>query len=183
MTILRVQLLIDITHPGDTASDLELTDDELSDSDSDSDTETDTSSFRPFSRSSSRSSFSLHSSTFEPTSSSLHGLSDAAAEQEFRTELAQSVKRAFEENHSLDNAAVELKTLRMASNGKLRTVREVVVEAVVEKIAIVEGDAQAQKKEIAQVVDRWGELIDKIGGIDHEETIEILQVSQIFAVL
>ena len=71
----------------------------------------------------------------------------------------------------------------MASNGKLRTVREVVVEAVVEKIAIVEGDAQAQKKEIAQVVDRWGELIDKIGGIDHEETIEILQVSQIFAVL
>ena len=34
----------------------------------------------------------------------------------------------------------------MASNGKLRTVREVVVEAVVEKIAIVEGDAQAQKK-------------------------------------
>ena len=66
----------------------------------------------------------------------------------------------------------------MASNGKLRTVREVVVEAVVEKIAIVEGDAQAQKKEIAQVVDRWGELIDKIGGIDHEETIEILQVSE-----
>lgn len=114
-----------------------------------------------------------------PTSS-LHGLSDAAAESEFRNELKQSVKRAFEEGHSIDNAAVELKTLRMASNGNLRTVREVVIEAIVEEIGIIEGDAQGQRKAIAEVVDRWGPLVDRIGGIDHEETIEILQVRKRF---
>ncbi|KAI0818545.1 nucleotide-diphospho-sugar transferase [Irpex lacteus] len=162
---------------GDTASDIELSDDDLSSDSSDSGSESDASSFRPsYSRSSSRSSFSipLASSVDAPTSS-LHGLSDAAAESEFRNELKQSVKRAFEEGHSIDNAAVELKTLRMASNGNLRTVREVVIEAIVEEIGIIEGDAQGQRKAIAEVVDRWGPLVDRIGGIDHEETIEILQ--------
>ncbi|THG99211.1 hypothetical protein EW026_g3085 [Hermanssonia centrifuga] len=154
---------------GDTASDLHVSDVDLSDSESDSDAETDTTS--GFSRPSSRSSFSLAPSH----SQSLHTLSAAAADSEFQAEVTQSLERAFDEGHSVDNAAVELKTLRMASNVELVKVREAVVAAIVERIPVVQGDAVGQKREIGKVLGRWGALIDKIGGVDAVETVEVLQ--------
>ncbi|KAJ6496585.1 nucleotide-diphospho-sugar transferase [Mycena vitilis] len=96
-------------------------------------------------------------------------------ESEFRIEVAQSLERAFAEGHSVDNAAVELKTLRMASNVPLTRVREAVVSAIVEDIKIVDG-ALPQRKEISRVIGRWGELIDKIGGVDAVETVSALQM-------
>lgn len=120
---------------------------------------------------------------------SLSGLSDGSvaldisgapgslmADAEFRTEVQQSLERAFAEGHSVENASVELKTLRMASNVPLRRVKEAVVAAIVEKINVVEGDPGLQRKEIGSVVGRWGELIDRIGGVDPVETVSILQV-------
>jgi len=97
------------------------------------------------------------------------------ADAEFRTEVQQSLERAFAEGHSVENASVELKTLRMASNVPLRRVKEAVVGALVEKIVIVEGDAGLQRKEIGGVIRRWGELINWIGGVDAVETVSILQ--------
>jgi translation initiation factor eIF-2B subunit epsilon len=111
------------------------------------------------------------------TPSNLVAQADSAALSEFRHEVTQSLDRAFAEGHSVDNAAVELKTLRMASNVPLRLVREAVVEAVVSRIKIVEGGGLPQRQEIAAVVSRWGGLIDKIGGVDAVETVEILQVA------
>lgn len=102
------------------------------------------------------------------------------ADAEFRTEVTQSLERAFAEGHSVDNAAVELKTLRMASNVPLIRVKEAVVAAIVEKIPMVEGDASSQRKEISRVVGRWGELINRIGGVDPVETISVLQVIKFF---
>ena len=99
------------------------------------------------------------------------------ADAEFRTEVTQSLERAFAEGHSVDNAAVELKTLRMASNVPLIRVKEAVVAAIVEQIPMVEGDAVSQRKEIYRVIGRWGELINRIGGVDPVETIGILQVT------
>ena len=99
------------------------------------------------------------------------------ADAEFRTEVTQSLERAFVEGHSVDNAAVELKTLRMASNVPLIRVKEAVVAAIVEKIPMVEGDAPSQRREIHRVISRWGELINRIGGVDPVETISILQVT------
>ena len=99
-------------------------------------------------------------------------------ELEFKVEVTQSLERAFEEGHSVDNAAVELKTLRMASNVPLMRVREAVIAALVGRIRVVspeEGPAK-QRAEVENVVGRWGELINKIGGIDGVETISILQV-------
>jgi len=99
-------------------------------------------------------------------------------ELEFKAEVTQSLERAFEEGHSVDNAAVELKTLRMASNVPLTRVREAVIAALVDRIRVVgpeEGPAK-QKAEVEKVVERWGELINKIGGVDGVETISILQV-------
>ena len=98
------------------------------------------------------------------------------AEAEFQMEVRQTLERAFAEGHSVDNAAVELKTLRMASNVPLRRVREGVVAAIVEEIPVVEGDMVGQKREILGIVKRWGELIDRIGGVDAVETVSVLQV-------
>ena len=103
----------------------------------------------------------------------------SAGEQEFQTEVRLSLERAFSEGHSLDNASVELKTLRMASNVPLRRVREAVVAGIVEQIPLVEG-AVPQRAEIKKWVDRWGDLINLIGGVDGVETVSILQVSTFF---
>lgn len=101
------------------------------------------------------------------------------AESEFRHEVQQSLERAFTEGHSVDNAAVELKTLRMASNVPLTRVREAVVAAIVEHIRLVDdGGAAAQRKEITSVISRWGPLIDRIGGVDPVETVSVLQVTK-----
>ena len=161
---------------GDTASDLFSSSLEDADSsDTESDGETSNSSFPALSRTSSRSSMS--NMTGAPHISNLSALSDAAAENEFQAEVAQSLERAFAEGHTIENAAVELKTLRMASNVELRRVREAVVAAIVDRIPILQGDPAAQRREIAKIIGRWGGLIDQIGGVDAVETCEVLQVS------
>jgi translation initiation factor eIF-2B subunit epsilon len=59
-----------------------------------------------------------------------------------------------------------------------RHVCEAVVAGIVGQIRIVPG-VVAQRKEIANVVDRWGELINKIGGVDGVETVAVLRVRNI----
>lgn len=117
----------------------------------------------------------------DPESISRHsndsGSEGVDPDQEFKTEVTQSLERAFAEGHSVDNAAVELKTLRMASNVPLIRVKEAVIGALVDKIKLVEGDMAAQRKEIFAVIHRWGDLINKIGGVNAVETLGILQVS------
>ena len=120
-----------------------------------------------------------HSATslmHDGTGVSVSLLADAQAEREFRAEVSASLARAFSEGHSVDNAAVELKTLRMASNVPLRRVREAVVAGIVDLIPIVSDSPARQRAEIAKVMDRWGELINLIGGVDAVETVSVLQV-------
>lgn len=148
--------------------------DEGSTSDSESSEEEETSSEED-----ARTHSAASSATSLPLSMPTLPSSDAMAESEFQNEVAQSLERAFAEGHSVENASVELKTLRMASNVSLSLVREAVVAAIVEKIKVVEGGAIPQRKEIAMVVGRWGSLIDKIGGVNAVETISCLQVSDI----
>jgi len=159
---------------GDDASDLELSDPgSVTSSESESESESDSEDEDGIGGPSPTS-----SSTSLPLSapSNLVAQADSAALSEFRHEVTQSLDRAFAEGHSVDNAAVELKTLRMASNVPLRMVREAVVAAIVSRIKIVEGGGLPQRQEIAAMIGRWGGLIDKIGGVDAVETIEILQV-------
>ncbi|PCH38105.1 nucleotide-diphospho-sugar transferase [Wolfiporia cocos MD-104 SS10] len=160
---------------GDTASDLDLSDAGSvteSESGDESDDESDP-GMHALSRTSSVTSASLAPGA---SVSTLHTLHASAADSEFRSEVRQSLERAFAEGHSVDNAAVELKTLRMASNVPLRRVREAVVAAIVERVPLVEGDPTGQRREIARMVGRWGALIDRIGGVDPVETVEVLQV-------
>jgi translation initiation factor eIF-2B subunit epsilon len=114
-------------------------------------------------------------------STGLAASADARLESEFKHEVELSLERAFAEGHSVDNAAVELKTLRMASNVPLIRVREAVVGAIVERINIVGGGGPAQRKEITSVVARWGDLINQIGGVDAVETVSVLQVNELLA--
>ncbi|RDB21277.1 Translation initiation factor eIF-2B subunit epsilon [Hypsizygus marmoreus] len=153
---------------GDDASDLDFSDDGSVSSSSESESDEDDSDLEL-----DRSSLTAPSDTSLPLNIASAG--SPMAEHEFRMEVAQSLERAFAEGHSVDNAAVELKTLRMASNVPLTRVREAVVAAIVEKIQIIPGGPVPQRKEIASVIGRWGGLINRIGGVDPVETITALQ--------
>ncbi|KAF8522178.1 nucleotide-diphospho-sugar transferase [Hysterangium stoloniferum] len=133
--------------------------DESRDGDSDQDDDDDTAS-----------NASTHSSApSAPLGSKLTSIANA----EFQSEVTASLSRAWEEGHSVDNAAVELKTLRMASNVPLIRVREAIISFLVEKIDTGgEGDARERVK---KAVGRWGGLIDAIGGVDKVETVQVLQ--------
>ena len=155
--------------PGDTLSDIE-DGDASSSSDSDSDSSSEASDFDDHDSISGHSDLSLQLTDAGSVSGGL------MADEEFRTEVTQSLERAFAEGHSVDNAAVELKTLRMASNVPLTRVKEAVIAAIVERIPLVDGDARAQRTAIGTMVGRWGALIDRIGGVDPVETVTILQV-------
>ncbi|KAF9567546.1 nucleotide-diphospho-sugar transferase [Agrocybe pediades] len=161
---------------GDTLSDVAISDEEGSSSSEEesSDEEDDFHDGASLSGMSDASLPNVPGLTDLPAISGLGGMG-LMADAEFRTEVTQSLERAFAEGHSVDNAAVELKTLRMASNVPLTRVREAVVGAIVEKIEIVEGDPAGQRKEIAKVISRWGDLIDRIGGVDPVETVTLLQ--------
>ena len=115
-----------------------------------------------------------HTTSLEEDKSSLK-LDDTAASTDFRSECILSLERAFEENHSVDNAAIELKTLRMASNVPLRSVKQVVISFLLSKIQLSETPAQ-QKQAVNKTVERWGPLLPAIGGEDPIENILLLQV-------
>jgi translation initiation factor eIF-2B subunit epsilon len=172
---------------GDTASDLDLSDPgSVTSDEEESDDSSSVSRSQPGrsrSRASSQTSFTSITapSTGASALSSLSLDHDHIAEAEFLHEVKASLDRAFAEGHSVDNASVELKTLRMASNVELARVREAVIKQIVEHIKVVD-DAGAQRKEIAGVVGRWGELINKIGGVDAVETVSLLQVRRFRAV-
>ncbi|KIO28123.1 hypothetical protein M407DRAFT_6891 [Tulasnella calospora MUT 4182] len=93
---------------------------------------------------------------------------------DFLSECRQSLDRAYQEGHSIDNAAIELKTLRMASNVPLKQVAESIVSFLVGKIELVDAPA-AQRGKVGAVVERWGPLLTSIGWDDAAETISLLQ--------
>lgn len=162
---------------GDSASDLDLSDEGslTASSEEESEDESDTGALG----------LSLASSTTSLTTQGLTGegksavadLADAQALREFEAEVEASLARSFSEGHAVEDAAVELKTLRMASNVPLRHVREAVVAHILKAVPLVSDNPAKQRKVIADVVGRWGELINLIGGVDAVETVEVLQVS------
>lgn len=109
------------------------------------------------------------------TSLSLDDSPAGFSDSEFRSECTQSLDRAFEEGHSVANAAIELKTLRMASNVPLTAVKEVVIAFLVSKIPL-KTEVPAQKKEVSNMISRWGGLLGAIGLESPVESVVLLQV-------
>lgn len=81
----------------------------------------------------------------------------SAKQSDFVSECTQSLDRSFAENHTVDNAAIELKTLRMASNVALDQVREIVIPYVLARCGQSGVGADS-------VVERWGGLIANVTG-------------------
>ncbi|KZV79640.1 nucleotide-diphospho-sugar transferase [Exidia glandulosa HHB12029] len=94
---------------------------------------------------------------------------------EFESEAQLSLERAYNEGHRIEDAAIELKTLRMSSNVEQRQVLNAVVGFIVDKIELVEGNVPQQKAVINKIVQRWGPLLNSLGAGDGEETVELLQ--------
>jgi translation initiation factor eIF-2B subunit epsilon len=68
------------------------------------------------------------------------------------------------ENHSIENATIELKTLRMATNVTFHEVREAIVSALMN--VVISAPAKMRK-----ILEKWGELLsefteDKDGEVD-----------------
>lgn len=91
--------------------------------------------------------------------------------REFQHEAQASLERAFEEKHAPENAAIELKTLRMASNVPPGEVRKVVITFVLHHCSV------DQPRETAALLDHWGPLIREVA---HDDQIEALAVMQSF---
>ncbi|TNY22364.1 hypothetical protein DMC30DRAFT_392369 [Rhodotorula diobovata] len=96
--------------------------------------------------------------------------SAASKQSEFVTECLHSLDRSFAENHTVDNAAIELKTLRMASNVPLGEVRAVVIPYVLRRC---NGAAGA-----SDLLARWGGLVANLTGDQEDAMVDCLLVAQ-----
>jgi translation initiation factor eIF-2B subunit epsilon len=94
-----------------------------------------------------------------------------ARSEEFIIEAKASLQRAYEEGHTVDNAAIELKTLRMASNVSLSEVREITVDFLLSKCT------PNNAKQVQQLMSRWAKLITLVSTDDEADAINLIQVS------
>src|SRR5579862_9531806 len=131
--------------------DLNLTDTSISEIGSDSETDTD----------------SIHR---RRRRSSASGHSDIITNDEFYVEAEDSLARAFLENHSVENATIELKTLRMATNVTFHEVREAIVSALLNILVKTPGRARS-------IFAKWGELLARFIE-DGEAQLDVLFLVQ-----
>ncbi|GAA5860000.1 hypothetical protein JCM8547_003052 [Rhodosporidiobolus lusitaniae] len=99
-------------------------------------------------------------------------VSTSTKQSEFVTECLHSLDRSFAENHTVDNASIEVKTLRMSSNVTLGEVRSVVVPYILTRC---EGAAN-----VASVLERWGGLIANLTGEQEDAMVDCLLLAQRF---
>ena len=100
--------------------------------------------------------------------------SDNLNHEEFYTEAEESLSRAFLENHSIENAMIELKTLRMATNVTFHEVREAILAALMNVIITIPSNI---KKEFS----KWGQLLEKFTEDDDAKMDVVLIVQRYFA--
>lgn len=80
-----------------------------------------------------------------------------AVDPRFHTEAQASIARAYEEDHSVDNARLEYRTLIMAYNAPLDTSRAEVSKFLMSQLDI-SGGAAAVLQSATKIWERWGEL-------------------------
>lgn len=96
---------------------------------------------------------------------------DAAFERECR----HSLDRSFEEGHTVENASIELKTLRMATNVTMKRVTGVAVSYMCEQVKGGASTAAAQvTASVDKLVERWGGLITSLTGNAQSSQVDVL---------
>ena len=116
-------------------------------------------------------------SSYEPRAiAGLASLAPASSQKQndFISECHQSLDRSFLEGHTVDNASIELKTLRMASNVPLDKVREVVIPFILKRCVDANG--------VASIIERWGGLITSLTASQEDAMIDSLHSVQKFVV-
>lgn len=109
----------------------------------------------------------------------------AASERlaEFHEEASASLSRAFAEGHTIENASIELKTLRMASNVPQGEVRRVVVESLL-STCVEESNGGKDARKMASWLDRWSPLLASLmssaGDEGEEQGRDVIDVMQTF---
>ena len=169
--LFQIQADVDIQLSDDSLSSIDADSDAMLESDAESDDSSDESvpSFM-----SAHGSMSLtlpdgaESQTLGEKIESAQRLSD------FRAEAEASLSRAVEESHAPENAAIELKTLRMASNVQTNEVKKVAIPFILSHCDV------EQPKQTADFLDRWGLLITEVA---HDDAVEGIAVMQSYCAL
>ncbi|CAG8537382.1 338_t:CDS:10 [Paraglomus occultum] len=97
---------------------------------------------------------------------------DTNGNENFSREVEQTLDRAFNENHSVEIAALELNTLRMATNTTFHDLRTVVIPSILDLVKI-----EKLNESVKEVLNKWGLLIGKLilSETDQVDTLNILQ--------
>ncbi|OZJ02026.1 hypothetical protein BZG36_05388, partial [Bifiguratus adelaidae] len=67
------------------------------------------------------------------------------ANEDFRREVTASIERALAENHLVDDAAIELNSLRLASNGNYSDIRRILIPLILQEVDMTNGAASLKK--------------------------------------
>ncbi|KAG9291447.1 hypothetical protein G9A89_021866 [Geosiphon pyriformis] len=106
-------------------------------------------------------------------------LDEPSYQEAFSKEVVLTLERAFNEGHTVDIAALELNTLRMASNMTFHDVRTVVIPSVLSQIDIKKNVSDPKEMNIRtkEVLNRWAPLIGKLilSPSDQLDALYILQ--------
>ncbi|WWC90224.1 uncharacterized protein L201_005157 [Kwoniella dendrophila CBS 6074] len=93
---------------------------------------------------------------------------DQGPREEFYTEAKESLERAYEEDHKVENAALEMRTLVMGENAGQDAAREVILEFFLSKIN-VKSDSTAGDilKQTTEIFEKWGQLVRSFSTSDY----------------
>ncbi|KAI8372229.1 hypothetical protein EDC96DRAFT_500354 [Choanephora cucurbitarum] len=92
--------------------------------------------------------------------------------EEFKKEIAQTIERSLNENHTVYTAALEVTGLRMSSNGSYTDVREVMIPVIMGHI-----DHGNPVQGLKTVLNKWAPLVGKMTHLP-EDQVHVLQVLQ-----
>ncbi|KAJ3326333.1 hypothetical protein HDV06_000209 [Boothiomyces sp. JEL0866] len=97
-------------------------------------------------------------------------------ENDWYTEVEQTIQRAFDENHTVDIAVLELNTLKMAMNITFQDLRQIVYPAILRVML-----KESSNKDRLKVVNRWLPVLLKFTHSD-EDQLHLLNLLQQFLV-
>ena len=106
--------------------------------------------------------------------------SEASEDIAFDRECISSLDRSFSEKHTVENAAIELKTLRMASNVPLKRVVGVVVPYLCNQVKFEEeASVRDVSTAVNELVERWGALVTSLTSGQVGGMVEVLLALQL----
>ena len=87
-------------------------------------------------------------------------------------EILDTLERSFKENHSIENAVLELNTLKMALNIRFDDIRAGVIPTLLDRLVSLDMAG------VYQVLDRWGGLLKNFVHND-EDVLDCLNITEV----